>query len=363
MSASIRPYKQIANFLMETIEQNGYTPNYRLPSERMLSTKFDASRRSIRLAYEKLIDAGYVIKIHGKGYFTASNIDARLNDNHHTTKKIYFIVPALKTTFAQDIMYGISDFCDEHYLDVSIKFSKSSPSKEQQYINSALYSDAKGIILFPTDNETSNEILGKLSATHYPITIIDRHVESINSSFISTDNYNAMVKAVEFLHSKGYRNVLYVTSPQNLATTVKERLLGYKDGLKQYYGSQNASGVLTVNNFSFKEIYTSVTEYLKGNPKTEVIIVIGWQVATDAVIAAVNALQLSIPKDIRLMLFDCDFSSTEIKLLQPYVIQQDGYQIGYKAASALYNQIYGDLHAETIRLPIEILDYTTPDTP
>jgi GntR family transcriptional regulator of arabinose operon len=246
-------------------------------------------------------------------------------------------------------------------LDVSIKLSKSSLSKEQQYINSALHSDAKGIILFPGDNEECNEMLVKLSASRYPITIIDRHVENINSSFISTDNYNAMVKAVEFLHSKNYQSALYVTSPQNLATTVKERLNGYKDGLKKYYGSENESGVLTVNNFSFNEIYTGVVEYLKTHPKTEVIIVVGWQAATDAVIAAVNALQMSIPKDVRLMLFDCDFSSTEIKLLQPYVIQQDGYQIGYKAAATLYNQIYGDLRAETVRLPIEILDYTDPE--
>lgn len=361
MSASIRPYKQIANFLMETIEQNGFTPNYRLPSERMLSTKFQASRRSIRLAYEKLIDAGYVIKIHGKGYFTSNNIDARPNENHHTTKKIYFIVPALKTSFSQDILYGISDFCDEHYLDVSIKLSKSSLSKEQQYIHSALHSDAKGIILFPTDNEETNEMLVKLSASRYPITIIDRHVENISSSFISTDNYNAMVKAVEFLHSKNYQNILYITSPENLATTVKERLNGYKDGLKRYYGNENTSGALTVNHFSFDEIYNGVAEHLKTHPNTEVIIVVGWHVATDAVVAAVNALQQSIPKDIRLMLFDCDFSATEIKLLQPYVIQQDGYQIGYKAAATLYNQIYGDLHAETVRLPIEILDYTTAE--
>ena len=58
------------------------------------------------------------------------------------------------------------------------------------------------------------------------------------------------------------------------------------------------------------------------------------------------------------MLFDCDFSSTEIKLLQPYVIHQDAYQIGYKAASTLYNQIYGDLRVEPVRLPIKIIDYT-----
>ena len=358
MNTGTRPYKQIVSFLMENIEQTGYTPNYRLPSERMLSIKFQASRRSIRLAYDKLIEQGYVTKVHGKGYFTTNNIGILLNEKPHSSKKIYFIVPALKTSFAQDILYGISDFCDKHYLDVSIKLSKSNLSKETQYINSAFYSDAKGIILFPTDNEAYNEALVKLSASRYPITIIDRYFENINSSFISTDNYNAIITAIEFLHNKKHKNILYLTSPEKLATTVKERLKGYVEGIKKYYGVETKRHILVVDNFSFEEIYSKVTDYLNRNPEIEVIMVVGWQVATDAVIAAVNSLNLSIPKDIKLMLFDCDFSSTEIKLLQPYVIQQDAYQIGYKAASTLYNQIYGDLRVETVRMPIKIIDYT-----
>lgn len=358
MNPSTRPYKQIVQFLMETIEQTDYTPNYRLPSERMLAIKFQASRRSIRLAYEKLIEQGYIVKVHGKGHFTSNNIHPLLNNKQHSVKKIYFIVPAIKTSFAQNILYGISDFCDEHYLDVSIKLSKSNLAKETQYIHSAFYSDAKGIILFPTDNEANNETLLKVSASRYPITIIDRYFNNINSSFISTDNYNAMLKAVEFLHTKKHKNILYLTSPENLATTVKERLNGYIDGMKKYYGPNEQRNILVVNNFSFEEIYNSVLAYLSNNPETEVIVLVGWQVATDAVISAVNSLNLSIPNDIRLMLFDCDFSSTEINLLQPYIIQQDAYQIGYKAASTLYNQIYGDLRVETVRLPIEIIDYS-----
>ena len=58
------------------------------------------------------------------------------------------------------------------------------------------------------------------------------------------------------------------------------------------------------------------------------------------------------------MLFDNDFSSTEAKLIRPYVIQQDAYQIGYRSAATLYNQLYGDLHTEIIRLPVKILDFT-----
>ena len=65
-----------------------------------------------------------------------------------------------------------------------------------------------------------------------------------------------------------------------------------------------------------------------------------------------------MPKDIKLMIFDSDFSFTENNLIRPYVILQNAYEIGYRSAAALYNQLYGDLHTENIRLPIKIIDYT-----
>ena len=117
---------------------------------------------------------------------------------------------------------------------------------------------------------------------------------------------------------------------------------------------------MTLNTFQFQELHNNVTAYLKANPQTEVIITSGVRSITDAIISAVNSLNLSIPQDIKLMIFDNDFSSTELKLIRPYVIQQNAYQIGYQSAVTLYNQIYGDLRTQTIRLPVQIIDYTNP---
>ena len=355
--SSNRPYKQIMNFLMEIIEQADFAPNYNLPSERMLAVKFSASRRSIRLAYDNLIAQGFVSKMHGKGYFTTGNREAYRDELHLSAKKIYFIVPALRTIFMQDILNGITDFCDEHALDVSIKISKGDFAKETHYIHSAFTSDAKGIILFPLDNEPMNNELLKLSASRYPVAIIDRSFKNINSSFISTDNHNAMMEAVRFLHGKKHKHPLYIAPSLNLASSTEERVNGYRAGLTKYYGGAKDSNLLIVEYFSHEEIYKNTIAHLKAHPETDVLIIPGVQVATDAVIAALNELKLSIPKDIKIMLFDSDFSTTEINLIRPYVIKQDAYQIGYRSASALYNQIYGDLRTVAIRLPIHIIDY------
>lgn len=353
-----RPYKQILDFLMELIKQISFEPNYKLPSERMLAVKFNTSRRSTRMAYEHLLERGLVHKVHGKGYFTTGKSVQKDHSHPTTPKKIFFVVPALRTQFMQNILYGITDFCDEHTIDVSIKLSKGGIAKETQYIHSALSSDTKGIILFPLDNELVNQEIVKLSAQRYPITIIDRYFKNINSSFVSTDNYAAMRDAVKFLHGKKHKHFLYLTSPISLATSVSERLNGYLDGVKTHFKKSGEDSVLTLNSFSHQEIYDGVRSYLQKHHETEVIITSGLQTATDAVLAVVNDLKLSIPNDIKLMLFDCDLSFTEINLFRPYVILQDGYQIGYRSAATLYNQLYGDLRTETIRLPVTIIDHT-----
>ena len=229
--------------------------------------------------------------------------------------------------------------------------------KEERYIRSALTSDAKGIILFPIDNESVNESLLKLSANRYPVTIIDRYFKNVNSSFISTDHYSAMLDAVRFLSTRRYKNILYITSPSSLATSVEERLNGYYAGLEKYYGSRERGAVLTLNNFHPETVKKGLTSHLKAHPDTDVIITTGVRAATDSVISVANSLKISIPKDVKLMVFDNDFSPIELSLFRPYVIAQDAYQIGYKSAAALYNQIYGDLRTENVRLPAIIEDF------
>ena len=51
---------QIRQELLEIIKANRHIKEYKLPSERMLSIKFNASRPSVRDAYQKLIKQGYV---------------------------------------------------------------------------------------------------------------------------------------------------------------------------------------------------------------------------------------------------------------------------------------------------------------
>ncbi len=66
-------YEQIAARLMEEMEAGLYEPTGRLPSEADLGERFAVSRVTVRLALDRLVQQGAVVRKQGKGSFVAGH--------------------------------------------------------------------------------------------------------------------------------------------------------------------------------------------------------------------------------------------------------------------------------------------------
>lgn len=60
-------YRQIEEFVKTLIEQNQHNPDYKLPSENQLASKFNASRITVKKALNNLQDAGIIYRMQEKG--------------------------------------------------------------------------------------------------------------------------------------------------------------------------------------------------------------------------------------------------------------------------------------------------------
>lgn len=351
-------YKKVESYLMDIITQNAHIPDYKLPSERMLSTTFNASRKPVRHAYLQLIDKGYVTNVHGKGYFISSYI----HQNSYmvsslSNPSISLIIPSVLSQYSHGILTGISDFCSNHQVELAIHISDDSPEKEVHLLRTVPSTGAKGIILFPVGQRSaSHSELHRLSIRKYPLVLVDRTVANIHTSFICSENHQAMVDAVEFLHRHNFENIVYITPPSAEASSTDARINGFNHGLLRYYKMVTPRNLLISEGTPQRQKDT-VIKYLQKYPDTQVAIVCGIQRLP--VITAAKELGIRIPQDMKLMIFDDELSPTERSSLKPYIIQQDGYQIGYLAAEALHNQIYGDLRTVTRQLPVTITDTGT----
>lgn len=350
-------YRKIEDHLKEIISQNVTLPNYKLPSERILSATFNVSRKPIRNAYQNLIDKGYVVNIHGKGYFINQKaIEDVVIPGFQSSPKISLIIPSIVTQYSHDILSGASEFCNNYHLELIIHISDGKIDKESYLLHTVPLSDTKGIILFPSDNDNAyNAELSKLSIRKYPLVLVDRMISNVHASFFSSENHQAMNNAVGFLHKKGFRHLVYMTPPSTLATTVDSRINGFTHGLLRHYKVANPQNIWILQG-AFLNMKEQVIKYLTDYPETEVVIVSGSMRLP--VLAAAEELGISIPGKLRLMIIDDELSPAEHQSLKPYILKQDGYRIGYLAAQALYNQIYGDLRPVIKQLPVSIVDTT-----
>ncbi len=355
-----RLYKQIENCIMDIISQNYTAADYKLPSERWLSQKFNASREPVQRAYSNLMQKGYVIKKHGKGYFIRNQANTGSFDiTPPKNPKITLIIPDVTTHYTHNLLSGINTFCWENHMDLSILISDSDAEKENELVSIAHRSGASGIIIFPVNYDfTCNDELSFLSGKKYPLVVIDRSLP-VRASFVTSENHQAMINAVEFLQRKGFQKLVYISSPSSIASTTDSRLNGFSHGMLRYYKMIEPRNIL-ITEGTPPEIKTAVIQYLKKNTDTEVIIVPGTM--CPAIVMAAEELNIEIPKDLKLMVFDDELSHSQKVSLKPYIIEQDGYGIGYNAAESLYRQIYGDLLPTTKMLPVSIIDDYADET-
>ena len=352
-------YKKIESYLMEIIAQNANIPEYKLPSERALSLAFDASRKPVRRAYDRLIQKGYVTNIHGKGYFiNTQNQENMPFPAPMTNPKICLILPSIQTQFDHNILAGIHQFCSSHQVELAIHVSNTSAETESQLLRSVPLSGVKGIILFPVEHDAYQPELLQLSLRKYPLVLLDRTIKNIHASFISSQNHEAMVNAVEFLKKKGFQNLVFITPPSGESSTGDERINGFTHGLLRHYKMATPQNLLIIEG-SQAQATNTVLKHLQKYPDIEAIIV--GCVHRQPVLQAIEKIGKDAAKNIKLMFFDDELSLFERANLKPYILQQDGYQMGYLAAESLYNQIYGDLRTVTKLLPVTIIDTGVPD--
>lgn len=65
-------YANIADDIIEKIQNGYYKSDEKLPSERILSENYDASISSIKKALKKLIDSNYIYSVERMGYYVMS---------------------------------------------------------------------------------------------------------------------------------------------------------------------------------------------------------------------------------------------------------------------------------------------------
>lgn len=349
-------YMSMRKYLLEIIESNKHTPDFKLPSENQLALKFNASRITAKHAILSLEKDGLIYRKQGKGTFIAQKAsEFELLKSEKQTPMICFIVPGVGGKFIGKIQEGIQAFALLHHLHLSIMVTGGDQKTEEAMIKAATQNNCKGIIIYPVDNNVYNKEILKLSLNNFPVVLVDRYLTGLDLSYVACDHFTAAYHGTEHLIHKGHTRIGFMSQDPLLVSSVLERSNGYQKALTHHTGRFD-SKLQLVCDHNAADFFDTFKAYLETNPDLTALIT----TSTGYGLKIVPYLQsqgIRIPEDLTLMLFDNEFEDyLHLLSFKPLIIDQNPFDIGMKAAELLYRLLYKNPKPKKVLLKETIIE-------
>ncbi|MCG7859270.1 LacI family transcriptional regulator, partial [Flavihumibacter sediminis] len=108
--------------------------------------------------------------------------------------------------------------------------SENNEGKSRNILNMLVDKHMDGYIIAPTTFMLPE--LEKLIDEKRPTVLIDRYFPDLNSNYVTVDNFNGSLEAVNHLAYKGNRKIALVTNDTD-QIQMQQRIDGYMEGLKK----------------------------------------------------------------------------------------------------------------------------------
>ncbi|WP_066192159.1 MULTISPECIES: GntR family transcriptional regulator [Gracilibacillus] len=336
-------YEQVYESLKQDILSLKYNIGEKIPSEQEIADAFSVSRITSKRALEKLVQEGFVKRQRGKGTFVLkTNESAVRSEKENNSKPVFgLIVPNFDTSFGIGIIEGIEEAAHGECL-IMLKRSLGIPEREEDAIKELLEYGVDGLIVFPAKSQYySSEIL-KMIVNKFPFVLIDRSFHGIAAPSVTTDNFHAAKKGINYLFDLGHEQIGILIPEDYEITTIKERLNGIVSAFAENKVSVNrAYWCDTIKRISAteKRDIALMKQYLEENPDLTALMALEYKIAVLAKIA-VEQLGKKVPENISILSFDSPtVTSSQWRFTH---LKQNESEIGRRALQMLlYMQEHG----------------------
>ncbi|NGP44831.1 LacI family transcriptional regulator [Bacillaceae bacterium SIJ1] len=135
------------------------------------------------------------------------------------TSTIGVIVANLLNQFSSEVVRVVESVCHDEGFHVFVCNAEDDPAKEKQYIEMLLDRQVDGLVLFPT--EANKAYYASLLKQGYPLVCLDRLVDGLDAPFVLLDHAQASMLAVDYLVSKGHRDIGFIGMPVGEVITAR----------------------------------------------------------------------------------------------------------------------------------------------
>jgi LacI family transcriptional regulator len=213
------------------------------------------------------------------------------------------IVADISNPFYSKIARSIEDAANKKGYHMLICSSDENPKREADLISIlADQHQVDGLIVSSTLDDS--QMFDRLVKQKTPFLLLDREFSSGLFPSVTVDNRKGAEMLVQHLIDKGSKNIGVITLSPSHLSTLKDRVMGYRDALKKNNIELNDSLLREVSFENLREDIINEVDFLLSPPNNvKAIFALNNLVALYA-LEAINKRGLKIPKDIALVSFD-----------------------------------------------------------
>lgn len=225
--------------------------------------------------------------------YAPNRMASRLRKNE--TRTIALLVPIINHPFFAKFAYYVEDEADIFGYSTILVSSQQRVTKETEIINRIRRREVDGAVFVTHFEHVISEL------TDCPIVSIDRSFGA-NIPYVTSDNYDATFKAVEYLISRGCKSIGFVGSRPSVSSEVSAREHAYIDVMQKH-----GMPVLTMNEeILHGEESRVAAAFLDRYGDMDGAFASGYSMA-QALYSTLNTFGKSIPNDFQIVSYDGAF--------------------------------------------------------
>jgi LacI family transcriptional regulator len=266
----------------------------------------------------------------------------------HVSKTIALIIPEISNNFFTRVIKGVEAVCQENDYYVLIYQTDESYQKELRIINHLIGGRVDGVLISVCSETEDISHLNEILSRDIKLVMFDRVSEVINTSKITSNDYESALEGTKLLLSKGCRKILFLKAGSHL-TTMQKRENAYKDAIISYGLKADLSLIKTFS--PSEELDLAELKKFVIDKKPDAIFCTVEKLAIGCYDIC-KELGLKIPQDIKII----TFSSLEVaRHLNPSLttIAQPAYEIGKTAAHLLIKEIENKSNQEVHQITLD----------
>lgn len=211
------------------------------------------------------------------------------------TKVIGVFVPTINHPFFAEVVQNIEALLDALGYKIMLVCSQGNAEKESSVIQLIVRNRMDGAI-FITHHKHED------ISPEFPIVTLDRHLGKYIPC-ITSDNYDATRKAVEYLISCGCKKIGYLGGKPSVESEVSQRLAGYKAAVSRH----NLNEYVLFEDIKHGDEWGYASKYIGLYGDTDAAFVSGDMLALSLYNQVISAGK-RIPEDFKIVSFDGNLS-------------------------------------------------------